>query len=74
MARKKHDGWFPITSLHRDDIETIGYNASRISNRDMNWIAKRMANGYLDDLFWIQLRLLAEELGLPKRRKPKGGK
>lgn len=64
--------FFKITSVSRDDLEVLGYNASRVSDKKMEHLAKRLADDYLEQLFWTSLDIMAEFLEIPKRRKKKG--
>lgn len=66
-STNKEKGYFPITSVHRDDLEAAGFDASEVSNSTMEQLAKYMCNAYLDDLFWVSLKIVAEELGIPKK-------
>ncbi len=61
-------GYFPITSVHRDDLEAKGFDGSRITDEQMEELAKRMANDYCEQLFWISMPIIAECMGLPKKR------
>ena len=61
--------FFKITSVSRDDLEALGYNTSRVSDKKMEYLAKRLADDYLEQLFWTSLDIMAEFLEIPKRRK-----
>ena len=63
--------FFKITSVSRDDLEALGYNTSRVSDKKMEYLAKRLADDYLEQLFWTSLDIMAEFLEIPKRRKKK---
>jgi hypothetical protein len=59
MANKKET--FNITSLSRDDIATLGYkNAESISDEMMEKIAEKMANSYIENQFWIDLKYMVD--------------
>lgn len=60
-------GQFQITSVHRDDLKEQGFNPEKVTDGDMEIIARRMANGYVEyDGFWEALRVEAEALKIPK--------
>jgi hypothetical protein len=61
------DGYFPITSLHRDDLEGLGYDTSNVDDGTMQELASKMADAYLDQVFWIDLPIIADELEIPKK-------
>ena len=57
---------FDITSLSREDIYGRGYDASKISDDQMERLADRMADCYCDNSFWIDLVILLDEMNVPK--------
>ena len=67
MARPT-DGYFPITSVHRDDLEGLGYDTSKVDDATMTELADKMADAYLDSAFWIDLPIIAEHLEIPKKQ------
>ena len=67
FIRKLNAGYFPITSVHRDDLEGKGFDVKKISDDDMQNLAKKMANDYYEQLFWLSMEIIAGEiLGFPK--------
>ena len=62
------DGYFPITSVHRDDLEGLGYDTSKVDDATMTELADKMADAYLDSAFWIDLPIIAEHLEIPKKQ------
>lgn len=59
--------FFPITGVHRDDLEGEGYDTSKVDDSTMRRLASKMADAYLEASFWIDLPIIADELGIPKR-------
>lgn len=66
---KEPQTFFPITSIHRDDLEASGFNSSNVDNQTMSNIASRMSEVFVENYFWTTLNIIAEEMGIP--RKPK---
>ena len=64
---KLHSGFFPIASLHRDDLEELGYDASAVDDVTMAQLAKKMADAYVQTSFWLDLGTIADELGITER-------
>ena len=64
---KTNDGYFPITSVHRTDLEGLGYDTSAVDDATMLRLADKMANAYLESAFWIDLPILANHLDIPKK-------
>ena len=62
------EGYFQITSVHRNDLEEIGFATDSVSDESMNQLASKLADAYCDQGFWIDLEIIAEDLGIPKRR------
>ena len=64
ITREKH---FEITSVHRDDLEHAGFDASQVDDTAMERLASKMADDYCEQLFWEHLPIIAEILGIPRR-------
>jgi hypothetical protein len=62
---------FAITSVCRADLESIGFIADKVSDDVMVELASKMANAYCDMVFWEDLKILAEYLGIKKSIKTK---
>lgn len=61
------EGYFPITSVHRDDLKGQGFDVEKISDSDMKKLAEKMANDYCEQLFWSSMEIIAEDiLNFPK--------
>ncbi len=64
MEKKYKD--FVITSVAREDLESIDFNTQDVDDSTMEHLASKMADAYCDNGFWIDLPILAEHLGIPK--------
>jgi hypothetical protein len=58
-------GGFPITSVAREDLESQGFDASIVTDEQMAEIADHMADAYCDDGFWVELAVIADDMGIP---------
>ena len=68
MQRNKES--FPITSVSREDLEALGFDASDVSDDTMERLASKLADDYCEQLFWISLRVLAEDyFNIPEKIK-----
>jgi hypothetical protein len=65
---KLKEGYFPITSIHRTDLEQAGFDAAQVDDRTMMQIADKMAQAYLNNGFWTDLDIIAEGLEIPVRK------
>lgn len=61
--------FFPITSVSRDDLESKGFDTSEITDEQMKRLASKMADDYLEQMYWISMTIIAENLGFPKKSK-----
>lgn len=58
---------FSITSICREDLESKGFDTSKIDDGVMEKIASKMADTYLDSGFWVDLDIIAEHYGVPRK-------
>jgi hypothetical protein len=66
-VRAIDEGFFEISRLHRDDLESIGYDTSSVDDSDMRKLASKLGDDYCEQLFWNSLSILADALGIPKK-------
>ena len=60
-------GGFPITSVAREDLESRGFDTSNVTDEQMAEIADHMQDAYCDDAFWVELDVIAEDMGIPRK-------
>lgn len=60
--------YFEITSVSREDLSSLGYDITNISDEAMERLASKMADDYLDQLFWCSLDTIALLLGFKKNK------
>jgi len=53
--------YFAITRLHRDDIKSQGFK-EEFTDEEMEYIAGKMADDYLNQLYWGSLRIIVENV------------
>jgi hypothetical protein len=63
-----NDGYFPITSVHRADLEEQGFDTSAVDDGTMRELADKMADAYCDQAYWIDLEIIADHLGIPHKQ------
>jgi lipoate synthase len=59
--------YFKITSVARQDLEEIGFDASNVNDDTMEELASKMADAYIENDFWIELEVIADYLKIPKK-------
>ena len=62
------DKFFKITSVHRDDLENIGFDTSNVDDSTMQHLASKMADDYCEQLFWIHPTIFAEMTINPRKK------
>lgn len=60
---------FNITSVSREDLESRGFDTTNITDAQMEELARKMCDDYLEQMFWISLDIIAEDIiGIPKKK------
>ena len=60
---------FSISRLSREDLESIGFDASNVDDETMQSIADKLGEDYCEQLFWISLEIIAEEgFNIPRKK------
>lgn len=65
----ERDGFFYITSVHRDDLEERGFDVSEVTDADMRRLASKMGDDYCNQLFHESMEILADFMGFPRIEK-----
>ena len=59
---------FKITSVTREDLEMRGFDTTNITDAQMERLAQKMCDDYLEQMFWISLDIIAEDaMGFKKK-------
>jgi len=55
---------YPITTLNKEDIESIGFDATSLKDKDMKRIAQMLGESYLNgnSRFWEELESILIEI------------
>ena len=51
-----------ITSVTREDLESRGFDTTNITDEQMKELARKMCDDYLEQMFWISLDIIAEDI------------
>jgi hypothetical protein len=62
-----NDGYFPITRLHRDDLEELGFDTSNVDDGMMELLARGLEDVYVENWFWPGLEILADNLKIKRK-------
>jgi len=54
--------YFQISAIHRDDLQSQGFDVSNVSDNDMERLADKMSDDYCNQLFWDSMETIAKEM------------
>ena len=61
------EGYFKVTYVHRDDLASIGFNLNNVTDDQMEELAEKMGSAYTEIVFWIDLKIIANDLSIPRK-------
>ena len=67
-TKDRQQEYFPITSVHRNDLDGLGYDTSKVDDGTMTELASKMADAYCDNGFWIDLPIIADHHDIPQKK------
>jgi len=62
-----HSDVFPITGVSREDLESRGFDGSKISDEQMDDLARRMSDDYHEQIYWDSMENIATLQGFPTK-------
>lgn len=68
MTNNRKFKQFQITSICRGDLEEAGFDISMVDDSQMQHIASKLADAYLDNGFWVDLPIVAEYFNIPQKQ------
>ena len=60
MAENNRKEEFTCVVLSRGDFECMGYDTSNISDEKMEYIARKIGDLLVDDMYWEQIKAWGE--------------
>ena len=60
---------FRIAGLSREDFQCKGFDTSKLDNSDMDYIARKMGETFIENQYWLDIEYFAEAFNLPKIEK-----
>lgn len=67
FLRAVSDGYFPITTVTREELDLKGFDTREVSDETMQRLASKMADDYVNQMFWESLDIIAEDQGIPRK-------
>lgn len=65
---------FVIAEVSREDLEILGFDASKVSDETMERLATKLGDSYCENFFYTSLKNIAKDLKIPKKPKAKPSK
>lgn len=62
-----NEGFFDVVRIHRDDIESAGYDSSNVDDSTMERLASKMGDIMVEYYFWDMLPDLCELFEIPQK-------
>ena len=62
----ENEGSCEVSSVHREDLEYIGYDVKQVDDATMQRLASKLSDSF-SELFWDNLSIIADGLGIPKK-------
>ncbi|MDA2920885.1 hypothetical protein MYX76_15575 [Desulfobacterota bacterium AH_259_B03_O07] len=66
MGKEKE--YFTIKAVHRDHLEELGFDAAAVDDSTMQELANILEEIYCEVRFWSDLKAIAEDLGIAKKK------
>ena len=66
-TEKENEGFFSIGAICREDLQSIGFDISNISDDTMDRIADKIHDAYVDNGLFIDLPIIADYFNVPKK-------
>ena len=57
--------YFNVIRLHRDDFTNLGFNAEKLSDKELEDIAKRIGEILIENYYWDSIAYFADYYNLP---------
>jgi len=64
----EHNESFVITRVSQSDLESEGYDVTKVNATTMKEVANLMAEAYGEDAYWDHLQQAADYLKIPRKR------
>lgn len=61
-------GYFPITSVSREDLNDAGFESDNVDDATMMRLASKMGDDYCEQLYWNSLDIIARFIGIPTKK------
>lgn len=58
--------YYPVVCLSKDDLEAKGFNTTDVTDNQMEYMAKKIGDNMVEQLFWETLVCWAEYMDIPR--------
>ena len=63
-----NEGIYPISSLHTDDLEELGFDVRKVPEGDIYTLSYKLNKDYREWLYWQSLEIIADGIGIPRKK------
>lgn len=60
---------FWIAGLSKEDFESRGYDTSKLTDYNMEFMAQRIRDNFIENLYWVNIDYFADKFKLPRKEK-----
>ncbi len=61
------EDYFEVSFLSREDLEEMGFDAEKVTNEQMEQLAKKIGEDFCEQLYWTSLKSIAVQMGIPRK-------
>ena len=59
--------YYPVVCMSKNDLEDKGFDTSNVTDNEMEYMAKKMGDNLVEQLYWETLVFLAERIDIPRK-------
>ncbi len=64
---ERMEDYFEVSFLSREDLEEMGFDAEKVTNKQMEQLAKKIGEEFCEQLYWTSLKSFATQMGIPRK-------
>ena len=58
---------YPVVCMSKDDLEDKGFDTSNVTENEMEYMARKMGDTLVEELYWETLVFWAEQVDIPRK-------
>ncbi len=64
---ERMEDYFEVSFLSREDLEEMGFDAEKVTNTQMEQLARKIGEDFCEQLYWTSLKSYATQMGIPRK-------